>query len=371
MAGSIYEPTSGALSRTPILCKVEDPDPVVRFELSIKVWRGDVASVPATATYFLIKYPDESNGATFDISQLLQSEFESDYQTFSVFDDNTNQVIWVQCNYVIVGLSTNQNIAGVPFIVYDGYGEFIEGVNAVAPIVASSQTQELLLNESSAYTLALNQAGLPYSIETINVVFDIGGSTDIANIKLNLDISEYNLLYTDVSPSVFTGLYDKSYVLNVINTNTDTIAVINVEVECEPKFTPVTIAFINKNGAWDYLTFSKARKEMIDVESSEFMPYILGSTFGNAPSYSATTSQIKRYDINANESITLNTTFLPESYYETIKQLMMSNECVWVERGLSLNPKTMNMMKKISVNKEMIQYTVDFSHASLTQSTVR
>ena len=146
---------------------------------------------------------------------------------------------------------------------------------------------------------------------------------------------------------------------------------ITVTVECEPRYTPVTIAFINKNGAWDYLTFSKARKEMIDVESAEFMPYLLDTTFGQAPSYKTSDPQIKKYDINANESITLNTTFLPEAYYETIKQIMMSTHCVWVEKDLSVNPKTMNLSKKFSVNKEMIQYTIDFSFASLTQNTVR
>ena len=372
MAAAIYEPTGGALSRTPILCKAEDAAIVLRFELSIKVWRGDVANVPASPSYELTKYPDQNNTATFDISQLLQGEFSSDYETvFTEFTPNTGQVIWVECTYTIVGESTSQQIVGTPFLVFNGYGEFSEGVNPISPLIASSQSSNIFLNESSPYFLALSQINLAFPVETVDVRFDIGGSQNYVNTNINLDLSQNNLLYMDISPSLFAGLYDKGYEVVIEDTDGEEVARINVEVECEPKYTPATIAFLNKNGAWDYLTFSKAMRESIQVESGEYTPYILDTTFGSAPSYNTFDAQTKKYDINAVQSVTFNTTFLPEPYFDTIKQLMMSSQCVWVENGLSVNPSTMNMSKKFSVNKEMVQYTVEFTHASLTQSTVR
>lgn len=369
---TIYNPTSGALARTPILCKIEDAGAVDFYSLSIKVWTGNKGAVPATAEFNLQKYPDKNGVAVFDISQLLQGYFSSvRYKGFTDFSQNPNQVIWVQCTYVetIAGVAGTPIVGGT-FAVYDGYGEFIEGVNPVVDVIASSQINDIHLIEGSYYALATSQADV--GIGRIEVIFDIGGNQDIVNLFTNLNLTQDLLLYTDISPSRFNGLYDKSYTVKVWDAaDSEILDTISVKVECEPKFTPVTIAFINKNGAWDYLTFSKARKEMIDVESADFMPYMLDTSFGSAPSYDTGAPQIKKYDINANESITLNTTFLPEAYYETIKQIMMSKRCVWIEKDLSVNPKTMNMVKKSSVNKEMIQYTIDFTFASLTQSTVR
>lgn len=372
MAAVIYEPTSGALSRTPILCKVEDADTPTLFQVEIKVWRGSLAQ-PSVFNFTLVKYPDENNSATFDISQLLQGFFDAgdfDIAEGEDFITNTTQVVWVNCTYTITNAtSPDEVVNGVTFSVTNGYTEFIEGANAISPVVATSQDEELLVNESAPFFLALTQNSV--AVAKIQVVYDLGGSQDLINTFTSLTQSENRLLYSDVSPSRFAGLYSEFYTLSVLDAGDNELAQIKVSVECEPRYEPVTIAFINKNGAWENFTFSKRSDEMIDVESGEFMPYILDTTFGSAPSYNAATPQIKRYDINAKESLKVNTTFLPEEYYETMKQLMMSPECVWYEKGLSVNPKTMNLQKKQHVNKEMVQYTIEFAYASMTQNTVR
>ena len=200
---TIYNPTSGALARTPILCKIEDAGAVDFYSLSVKVWTGNSAAVPATPDFNLQKYPDKNGVAVFDISQLLQGYFSSvRCSGFSDFSQNPNQVIWVQCTYV----ETIAGVAGTPIVgdtiaVFDGYGEFIEGVNPVVDVIASSQQQEIHLIEGSYYALATSQVNV--GIGKIEVIFDIGGSQDIVNLFTNLNVSEDLLLYTDISPSRF------------------------------------------------------------------------------------------------------------------------------------------------------------------------
>lgn len=368
MAITIYEPTTNALARTPILCKAEDSDPATKFEIAVRYWRGNVTSVPATAQFNLLKYPAESNSATFDISQLLQGVFDSEDYTVGNGQNSEisdGQVIWVECTYTSYTTIATNNVTGTPFIVYNGYGEFTEGANPSNGVLAMSQST-FLVNENQPFHLALT------TWDSIEVQDQDGGTfTTITNLNSNTALSQNNLLYTDVSPSLFSGNYNGLYFVKVLDSIAQEIALIKVEVECEPRYEPVTIAFINKSGAWETMSFSKASKQSIAIESEEFMPYVLQSDFGSAATYNTAKPQIQRYDINGRDSITLNTTFLPEAYYETIKQIMMSPECVWYERGIGLNPKTMNMQKKSHINKEMVQYTIDFDYASLTQSTVR
>ncbi len=373
MAAVIYNPTSGALARTPILCKIEDSaSGVDYYTLDVRVWQGNSASIPTTASYFLEKYPDENNAAVFDISQLLQSELKNiKYKGHTDFSKDPTQAVWVECTYgESVSGSLLTPIVGNVFSVVGGYGEFIQGANPTVETIAGSQKKELLLIEGGYYALPICQAAT--GVGSLSITFDISAPPlVITNTNVAGNLTENVMLYTDISPSRFAGSYNKQYSVSILDTVGNELDEIIVTVECEPRYQTATIAFVNKNGAWDYLTFSKARKESINVENAEYMPHVLDTTFGQPPTYETSKPQIKKYDINAQESVTLNTTFLPESYYETIKQIMMSNRCVWIEKDLSVNPKTMNMQKKISVNKEMIQYTIEFDFASLTQSTVR
>ena len=73
----------------------------------------------------------------------------------------------------------------------------------------------------------------------------------------------------------------------------------------------------------------------------------------------------QRYIVDATQTITVNTNYLPESYNEILKQLLVTDEVYW-EYDIAANLvkpltiKTSNLTFKTGVNDKLIQYTFAF-----------
>ena len=71
------------------------------------------------------------------------------------------------------------------------------------------------------------------------------------------------------------------------------------------------------------------------------------------------------YIVDSKQSVSVNSNWLPESYNEIFKQLMVSDEIYWVEKDSSnsiipLTISTQNITFKTGVNDKLIQYQFDF-----------
>ena len=101
------------------------------------------------------------------------------------------------------------------------------------------------------------------------------------------------------------------------------------------------------------------------------------NTLTSSNSYQTYNHTKRDFNIEANESISLSSGFLNESYNEVFKQLMLS-EKVWItnrtntqEQVLPINIKTSNITYKTSVNDRLVEYTIEFDNSYNVLNNIR
>lgn len=129
----------------------------------------------------------------------------------------------------------------------------------------------------------------------------------------------------------------------------------------ECRYTPIDIAFQNKEGAMQLLTFFKARKDTITTESENFES---NRPIGN--------HQFIKYNVNAKVKFTVNSGFVTEDKNEAIKQLLLS-ERVWMLQdgyAVPLNVSTTSLEFKTRQNDRLLNYAIEFEHAYYENNNV-
>jgi hypothetical protein len=135
------------------------------------------------------------------------------------------------------------------------------------------------------------------------------------------------------------------------------------EVQCEPRYTPLTIAFQNRYGAWDYLLVQKKSVESITVERDTYTANVITRSAGTAsiPSYAAS----KQYfNTQGQEQLIVNTGFISEGVNEMVKDMMLSSTLQLVEQEQAVILKDTQVTYKTSVNDNLVQYTFTLEYAN-------
>tara|TARA_B100000767_G_scaffold147950_2_gene139397 strand:+ start:563 stop:1708 length:1146 start_codon:yes stop_codon:yes gene_type:complete len=159
---------------------------------------------------------------------------------------------------------------------------------------------------------------------------------------------EYDDFYDDKTPNrVVISPYDD------FGTQYE-VAIVPV---CESKYEPYKLVFTNKFGVREDLWFFKKSTNEITTKREEYkantvQDYIAGDL--SKHSYGS-------YNLNGRESMNMNTGFIPESFKENIRQLMLS-ETVWLDRDgtrLPVTIKNSQMKLKQSINEKLINYEIE------------
>ena len=135
---------------------------------------------------------------------------------------------------------------------------------------------------------------------------------------------------------------------------------LKVETIEECKHTPDRLIFLNKYGVEEDLWFFKKSEKSMSSEKESFR----ASTIISYASTSTSKTDLhayQDYNINGRESLTLNTGFVHESFYNNFKQLMLS-EKVYVylnDKQYPINIKTSELTEKTHVNEKLINYTIE------------
>jgi len=126
------------------------------------------------------------------------------------------------------------------------------------------------------------------------------------------------------------------------------------EKVCEPKYTPKTVAFINRYGGWQFLTFFKASKESIDVTSTKFdlMPEDLN--------YNIKIGQTRTLNHNGKQKIRMNTGFVQESYFELMQDLLLSEVVLIDNKPATVKTNSLDYKKRLD---GLINYEVEFEYS--------
>lgn len=402
------------------------------FELEIYAWNGEESAKPATPIYtinrtsgFVDSFP------TADISKLLENEFINRISKLtqeSIVESSPDSLLWVQVDYDI-----NYDVSGTPttdagstdvFIATYGYGKFVEGANPniTKPIL---QKHERYAYDTDAFMmpifLGLHGEGLDIIYGYRDRVIADGGVVEslscanigLAKIKvLNDDATSYD--YTATEADVYgtsveerlllfpagianlsnwkannglsgTAPYNtKYYDIQLIDGFDNVIEYMRVYNECEAKFDPVSIYFVNRYGAWDNLTFFKKSETNLSVSKEDYRS-IIGSASANGYTWGTQARGMRTYNHEARESMTLNTGFVSEAYSEVLEQLLMSEYVLMVidrttERsGTSYNIEqsqrtikvvTNSLRKQKHINDKTINYTINIEFATTQNAMI-
>lgn len=378
-------------------------------ELEIYIWNGSRSSKPATATYTLFRDVFAGRDVSFDISKFVQEYITNDYSGFDADDVSyapDGSVYWVQVDYDV----SYYNKADPPAIANDtgstdifevsnGYHIFIEAANKEVNKGFASVNVEKYIKDSGdeVVPVYLGKWGEGYDIYWAykdRVVADGGtveGGSACANIGLHqveflgdggynvdLPITEADLqglqpeqrvmllpcgvsnlaAWLDTVDESLT--YTKYYDLNLKDKDGTTLDTRRFYPQCESKYTPSVIQFVNKNGVWESVTFFKRSTEQIQTRTSEYRRS-LGSSSAAGFTYDTELEQYKRFNTNYRNSLSVNTGWVGEDYSELMTQLLASERVLY--DGKPVNVVTNSLQLQKSIDEKTINYTIDLQYA--------
>ena len=145
--------------------------------------------------------------------------------------------------------------------------------------------------------------------------------------------------------------------------------VVKVEDIEECKYTPYKIIFRNKLGAKQELWFFKSSRLSMQVEREKFQ----GNTIKDYRNDIISSHRGVNFATMSKQTLTINSGFVPESFNEIFKQLMLSEQ-VWMDYNqqvLPINISNQNIDYKTSLNNKLINYTIDVEFSFNTTNNVR
>ena len=145
--------------------------------------------------------------------------------------------------------------------------------------------------------------------------------------------------------------------------------IINVEDIEECKYTPYKIIFRNKLGAKQELWFFKSSRLSMQIERDKFQ----GNTIKDYRNNIISSHRGVNFSTMSKQTLTINSGFVPESFNEVFKQLMLSEQ-VWIDYNqqvLPINISNQSIDYKTSLNNKLINYTIDVEFSFNTTNNVR
>lgn len=127
------------------------------------------------------------------------------------------------------------------------------------------------------------------------------------------------------------------------------------------KYEPYKIVFRNKLGVYEDMWFFRKSMKSLSVNKENYRPNIVESFASGSFKH-----QKEDFNVNGNETIMLNTGFIPESFNESIKQLMLS-ESVFLDYEDVRRPVNIidtELQYKQHVNDKLINYAINFSFSN-------
>ena len=358
-----------------------------KAEVDIFIYSGTLTTdKPATPTYILEQYTTTGNDyVIIELSEIIRDYLYTEYYTEAV------DAVWVEVDYDLKNVSdVSLSTGSLDYLAFDGYGDFLEGANprtSTNPTNAS-YTPMVLQDNINVYFIKGKDIKIPFFSEpnptiTTNVSLGVWNEVDYF-----WEQTDYTWDYLSVPQSVT----DNDNSLNKIQylvidssqletgteitftstTGNSQITTINLIEYCEPKYEPYRIIFYNKYGTLQDIWASKRSNVSINSKDESYKSNVMDFS-QSTPSYSIYKHSKKRFNVELNKSITLNTDFLKEEYNEVIEQ-MMASEQIWIENNTDTIPvilKSKSLQFKTSVNDKLIQYTFEFDYAFDTIQNIR
>lgn len=352
------------LARSPYIVEInEAPQESTRVELFI--WNG-TGPAPAAPSYSLSKkVPSVNNNATYyNLSPFIREYFNFMYST--PYSDTNNEPLnqYAYCNvtyntyYTLDGIETA--LETVETFAVDGYGYYenkfnpqlsyalltLRNANVFTYLCDGIDSEEL--NAGTITILGTNF--YPALASRVYVVY-----TPLEGIdpQIEVTITEKNLVNIFRVHPDFYSVGNKLDIRYDLDEGTYITYTAYFKPECECKYEPFGVDFINKHGAWQRETFYKASTETLEMENTKFklnpVPF---------PDYNTYQGQYKTFNTNGKKVVKLNTGWVEESFKDTIQEMLLS-EVIRIN-GLPAMLRTKSVEKFKSINTKNINYQIEF-----------
>jgi hypothetical protein len=374
----IQTPASMSLGQSPVIFSVSSStlttQPNFQYIGLLNIWSGSLLNSGSGDSFTLAKYPS-ANGLTgiFDVSRILNSTQTELTQT------NPSAVKYFTLSSYLRYQSGSTYVTGSTIVspVYkslDGYQIFPETIGQAVqtltphwPLMTDGPaTQSVFIDNIG--TIAVYRGDLGTSLPTKVVYSGSNGSNGIVSITPADGDSNNEVIIVPVAPAEsgfpLSTIGLTSYNLQAYNGSTALGTKITFNVDCIQKYPNVRIKWKNRYGQFDYFNFYMVNRKSFSSSKKTYQPQ-LGSWQSRTLGYNEWDSQTLNYIVDSNQSISVNSFWIEESYNDILKQLLVSNEIYWcLENTTSVKPLTIttqNINFKTGVVDHLIQYSFEFS----------
>ena len=341
------------LTRSPRYIRTTALANAIKFELKLYIFTGTTSDKPATPTYTLEKDTINSETqVTFEINQLIRDYYDHTLSN----SGSVGYVLWAIADVTGFTSSSVGSTVSTTFLAFDGYNYFQESVSNGGSINAT-YTLPTLLTSSKIQVLESEAAQIPVNAEIAETVnYKLNGSTVSTHSITDSGNTNQKIQY------ITTTAANVDAVDVVYNSGADTQS-FTIEEVLECKHTVSKIVFVNRYGALQNLYFFKKSVQTLQVNKDTLNRNILDETnFG----FRLFEHQIKNFDIIGNESLVLNSGFVPEAMNDTFKELLLS-QYVWLVRTgetiIPVNIEESALTFKTGLNDKLINYTINLKFA--------
>ena len=313
--------------RSPYFVEVDEASQIeVRLEIFL-YYKDD--SVPAEPNYVITeKVPSlTQNKISINVANYAKDFIKPIAPVTVTLPTEEDVNTW--CYMQVVSYSDDVEIEDETFVCLNGYTNYSGGYNY-------STTSDFF---------ALSNTNIKRFLATNN--------SHYFNVWLGIDDFIYD--NSDISDP-FTTTSEGLWKLPLLGETTISDGVNDIkmfsETICEPIYTPVVCAFINRFGGWNYITFFKANTQGIDVKSKDFdlMP--------SGVNYNVLQGQKQRFNFQGTQKVKCNTGWVNENYSELIQDLLLS-EVVLLDNKPAI-VKSQSFEIKTHLKDKNINYEIDF-----------
>ena len=370
-------PTIVSLAQSPIIFTVVESNTATLTSSSFQYvgelyyWQGATTNSSSTADYTLTKYPNNAGVGIFDLNRIINSTL-TDYA-----QANTSNVVYFALDtywqyYNGTTFVTSSHVRSDTYKAIDGYGVFQE---PIGQNITSASVYWPLMTSGPA-----TQSAFITNIGTSGVYTGTAGGTQPTKVVYtsNLGSADYAVSTTTATsgqiatypiapaqsgfPLSTIGL--QYYTVQAYNGATPLGTSIKYTIDCDQKYPNIRIKWKNRFGQFDFMNFYMVNRKSFSTERKTYQPQ-LGSWESATLSYQNYDTANQAYIVDSKQAMSVNTFWIPESYNDILKQLLVSDEIYWINDETTgaitpLSITTQNIQFKTGVNDKLIQYQFEF-----------
>jgi hypothetical protein len=373
----LQTPALVSFAQSPIIFSVSENTPVYtsssfQYIGELFYWTGSTTNSASFADYTISKYPNTANVGIFDLNRIINSTL-TDYAIA-----NTSNVVYYAVDFYFQYLSgsiyvTGSHLKSDTYKAIDGYGVFQE---PIGQNMSSASVHWPLMTDGPVTQSAFDTnkgtsgvyVGTAGGVQPTKIVYTSAIQTADYAVSGNTSTSGQVAQYP-VGPSEsgfpLSGSYE-SFNIQAYNGATPLGTSIKYDIVCNQKYPNVRIKWKNRYGQFDWYNFNMVSRQSFSTERKTYQPQ-LGTWESSTLSYQNFDTATQAYIVDSKQNISVNSNWLPETYNDILKQLLVSDEIYWIydESTSLVRPLTIvtdGIQFKTGVVDKLIQYTFDFQY---------